>query len=841
MIFIIRSSLVCKIVGMRRSGQSAGRRKRESRSMRRSILNGRQIMNFEFRIERMEAAHFHQSIEILYVLEGNPEICIQDRICQAHPEDVIVINANKKHSYQSGDDVLIGCFEIDFWMLADMLGTNQLFFWCNSALNRNAAYDDMRRVMKQIFSLYFEKAPYGKVILEGLYYQLLRTLLENFMVQSNDRRFEGEKAQDEDRIAAIINYIHSNYKKKLRLSELSEIFYLSVPYLSKYIKNKMGMNFIDYVNSIRLFHAVDDMLYTDGSVTAIALENGFASAAAFTELFRRSYGMTPSEYRQQMKTASSEAEGAEGGGKGRKKLLEKRVSEYLDSQLVQTPPEVSCGDDYIVLNTRDRVEYVPYWKKMLNAGRMEDLLRSDMREQVLMFRNDLGFTYLRIWDIFSGNMLLNETSGTGDYHFDKIDSVFDFLTEHGIRPYLELGYKPEELHSTLGSVIYKKQREIPFRSMRSFRTFFNAFVAHLINRYGLEEVETWYFEQWSGEDFDRASYDGHFWEVFECIYDVVKKHSPEIRVGGGGIGIQYGSVNLERLVRDWGEKRCRPDFLSLYCYPYIRGDEDGTAYARQSADRDFLKNQLEMAESIIADSPLKDAEIHVTEWSSTISNRNILNDSCYKGAYILKNIIDCFGRVGVLGYWTGSDIFAEHLDTNRLLFGGCGLVSASGIKKPAFYAYRFLNYQGKYLLFRGKNSIVTTNGNNNYSVACHNYRHLNYRYYLKQENELKMETAYQLFEDSQPLQLNYQLTNVKNGKYKIKTYSISSESGSIQEELHKIGDAGSLSRAETGYLERICTPRIQIRTCQVTQNVLNFETKLQAQEIQYIHISYLYE
>lgn len=136
---------------------------------------------------------------------------------------------------------------------------------------------------------------------------------------------------------------------------------------------------------------------------------------------------------------------------------------------------------------------------------------------------------------------------------------------------------------------------------------------------------------------------------------------------------------------------------------------------------------------------------------------------------------------------------------------------------------------------------MTTNGNNNYSIVCHNYRHLNYRYFLKKENELEVEKLYQLYEDNQPLQLNYQLTHLKNGKYKIKTHSVSGESGNIQSELQKLGNVGTLSGGEIEYLERICTPQIQIRTCQVTENVLNFETKMQAQEIQYIHISYLYE
>ena len=152
-----------------------------------------------------------------------------------------------------------------------------------------------------------------------------------------------------------------------------------------------------------------------------------------------------------------------------------------------------------------------------------------------------------------------------------------------------------------------------------------------------------------------------------------------------------------------------------------------------------------------------------------------------------------------------------------------------------------MNMLGRYLLYRDSNCAVTTNGNNNYSIVCHNYRHLNYRYFLKKEDELEQEKLYQLFEDSQALHLNYQLTHVKNGKYKIKTYSVNDDHGSIQKELERAGGADQVTGREVEYLKRICTPHIAVRTCQVKKNVLNFETVMQAQEIQYIHISYLYE
>ncbi|MCF0132640.1 MAG: hypothetical protein HUJ72_02115, partial [Blautia sp.] len=97
--------------------------------------------------------------------------------------------------------------------------------------------------------------------------------------------------------------------------------------------------------------------------------------------------------------------------------------------------------------------------------------------------------------------------------------------------------------------------------------------------------------------------------------------------------------------------------------------------------------------------------------------------------------------------------------------------------------------------------------------------------------------------DSQIRKLNYQLKNIKNGKYKVKTYSVNHENGSVQEEKYRLSTASNLSltRMEIDYLKRICTPHIQIRECIVERNVLNFETVVLPQEIQYIHISYMYE
>lgn len=807
--------------------------------MRKNILKEQDFVNFEFYIAKSEPTHLHQTIELLYILEGNVEVVVEENQYSAKSEDIIVINTNKKHSYQAEGDVLLACFEIDFLRLCKSLNSNELLFWCNSVVNQNTAYQELRNIMKRIFNQYYSKNDMSMLILESDYYQLLRILAEHFQVGGGYVDFPKDKGTTEKRQEQIANYISSNYKMRISLTEMAKYLYVSVPYLSKYIKKQFGMNFSEYVNEVRLINAVDDLLYTERTIMSIALDNGFANTTTFNELFKKRYGSTPSIYRKRMLKEMHLLPVQEIEGNKREK--ERRVDEYLKRKNKEIPEEKEEKNRNQRIDTKVRKEYVKHWNYMINVGRASDLLRSDMQEHILMMKEDLGFASMRIWDFFSPELMINESDNEGRYNFEKADRILDFLVEHDIIPYIELGYKPKNIHKTLHDRLVAEERVNGFKQITGTKQFFGSFIRHLVNRYGIEEVEKWHFEQWKGEDFVNDYGNEQFFEVFESLYHVIKAVSPKTKVGGGGIGIQYGNGNLTKLVKEWSDRKYHPDFLSLYCYPYVRGDEDGVAYAKLSADREFLKNQLLMARQVIQMSELRNVEVHVSEWSSTISNRNILNDSCYKGAYIMKNILSSLGLAEVLGYWVGSDIFAEYYDNSSVLFGGCGLLSKQGIKKPAYYAYSFVNNMHKYLIKKDENYIITTDNHNNYFMACHNYQPLNYKYYLKQENEQDINQLAQLYESDQIINQYFYLDNVKDGNYKIKIYSVTDAHGSVQEEWRNMGFSGPLSKQEVNYLKRVCTPRIQIKECSAENKKLEFDIEMSPQEIQYIYISYVYK
>ncbi|MGE5627032.1 MAG: 2-isopropylmalate synthase [Solirubrobacterales bacterium] len=100
----------------------------------------------------------------------------------------------------------------------------------------------------------------------------------------------------EERMLAIINYIQKNYNT-VTLDELSEEFFLSKPYLSKYIKEQTGKTFVDIVKSIRISKAKALLKNTCMTVEAVSTAVGYENVEHFNRIFKKDYEITPVQYR----------------------------------------------------------------------------------------------------------------------------------------------------------------------------------------------------------------------------------------------------------------------------------------------------------------------------------------------------------------------------------------------------------------------------------------------------------------------------------------------------------------------------------------------------------------
>ena len=368
----------------------------------------------------------------------------------------------------------------------------------------------------------------------------------------------------------------------------------------------------------------------------------------------------------------------------------------------------------------------------------------------------------------------------------------------------------------------------------------NDLASHLINRYGLAEIETWYFELWKDERMNMQDENGWYFDCFEIGYKALKRISSKIRAGGAGFAMGYDRFQYRELISNWKKREIRPDFISVYAYSYELVQQNNLYFGKRSLDYNFVKNQVDIFKKILEEEDFVQPELHITEWNFTISNRNCINDSCAHGAYVMKSCIESIGNVDMMGYWHGSDLHTEYYDTEGVLYGDNGLLTRDGIKKPSFYAFHFMHFAQPQMLGKTENALLTTNGRGNYSIVCHNCKQFNYRYAMKEEKDIRIEEIDEFYEDLDAVHLKFEIRNVEDGNYLMRVFYVNEDHGSVQNIWKDMEYIKNLSKGEIDYLRRSAMPKVELRKLKVEGGVLRVDAKLSAHEIRALDIRYQY-
>ncbi|MDD6858503.1 MAG: 2-isopropylmalate synthase [Lachnospiraceae bacterium] len=131
----------------------------------------------------------------------------------------------------------------------------------------------------------------------GIDEDIIKSSIAALTVAANkvDAIVKSDGVKDE-RLMEFINYIQAHYKE-VTLDSMAEEFYLSKPYISKYIKQKSGENFGDILKKVRLKKAKTFLKNSAMTVEAVAEEVGYQNVEHFARLFRKEYGITPLQFR----------------------------------------------------------------------------------------------------------------------------------------------------------------------------------------------------------------------------------------------------------------------------------------------------------------------------------------------------------------------------------------------------------------------------------------------------------------------------------------------------------------------------------------------------------------
>ena len=333
----------------------------------------------------------------------------------------------------------------------------------------------------------------------------------------------------------------------------------------------------------------------------------------------------------------------------------------------------------------------------VGAGRANEGLRADWQQQLAEIRRDAGFRYIRFHGLLTDDMGVYKIDAQGkeQYNFQYIDALFDYLLSIGIKPFVELGFMPNAMASGTKTIFWWRGNVTPPRDYGQWERLIEALTRHWTERYGKEEVASWYFEVWNEPNLDGfwAGTQDEYFRLYAHAARAIKRVDSSYRVGGPATA---GAAWIPEMIAYADKNKVPLDFVSTHSYGVGEGylDEFGTKGTVLSRDEmavasDVLKNRRE-----IAASSMPKLELHYTEWSSSYTPADPTHDSYHQAAYILKKLKQSSGTVQSMSYWVFTDIFEEPGPRFEAFHGGFGLMNTQGIKKPAYFAYQFLNQLG---------------------------------------------------------------------------------------------------------------------------------------------------
>ena len=150
---------------------------------------------------------------------------------------------------------------------------------------------EAHKALEQIFSLRYRESP----LLCKAYYQVLMAYVWPLLIT--------EPSKTDNTLYRIIEYVLAHHREPLRAGEVAAELGISTSYLARIFSRHIHMNFNEYVNRLRMQEAETLLITTDHPITEVMLEVGFESQTTFNRVFRQEHGISPRQYRNQIKSA----------------------------------------------------------------------------------------------------------------------------------------------------------------------------------------------------------------------------------------------------------------------------------------------------------------------------------------------------------------------------------------------------------------------------------------------------------------------------------------------------------------------------------------------------------
>lgn len=588
-------------------------------------------------------------------------------------------------------------------------------------------------------------------------------------------------------INAIVNYLNSNYQDDLSLKSIAEHFFLSTSYLSRQFTTEIGVGFHEYLSSIRVKYASDELLTSKRSIDEIAFNSGFSSSRTFSRAFKKFTHLTPHQYRQQYLASNTTEQDQAPKPTANSNVLE-LLQPYLDETNAQDFPVnfyTEKTSTYVIdcapakqVKTR-RPFQLP--RIMITVDSFQNVLRTDIRKQLQLIQNEVGHLSVQIkLDPTTFLLQNNESFFPMSSPFEIWDQVINYLFEHQMRIMFQID-------------------EEQFKQMpQSFASFCEHY-SH--TSYGHHDyVDHWAFVLKQHTEFTEniAATFITFAKLFTLYFN-----QPQ------SIGLSLLQINnaayttniLQRIMENEGTI----GFIdySMNQNDYITDDLD---YSIDSIQDEDLKILISIQKKL----GLK-CQLYLSNWNTITGQSHFSNGYFFRGALIAQAILEHVNRVAAIGFWINTELFEQNA-AEKQTAAGISLIHYHNGRRPAFYSLSLLSRLHGDLIFLNEHVIITKQ-QDNYGILL-----LNPNLFNPQLSTNK------ILLKQQELLVNLTLKNILPGRYKIKKHTFDMNHGALYFLTQRLMTPSGIDDETMDYITDHAVPDLLVyeATVQDSLNISNY-------------------
>lgn len=437
----------------------------------------------------------------------------------------------------------------------------------------------------------------------------------------------------------------------------------------------------------------------------------------------------------------------------------------------------------------------------VGAGRANEGLRADWQRQLTCAHRECGFKYIRMHGLFDDDMGVyrEDSHGNPQYNWQYIDQLYDFLESIHMKPFVELSFMPGMLASGSKTIFWYRGNVTPPKDTKKWADFVRAFVLHERERYGDAEVRTWYFEVWNEPNLKNGFWTGtqqQYFDFYAATARAIKSVSPAYKVGGPATA---GCGWVPQFIHFCDTNHAPVDFISTHTYGVESGylDATGTSGTALSRNPDSIWGDVRRVRREITESAMPGLQLYFTEWSSSYTPADPFHDSYLSAAYILDKIKNCGDAAQAMSYWTFTDIFEESGPRWEAFHGGFGLINYEDIKKPAFYAYQFLNRLGPIELENSdRSSWICKDGAGGVQALVWDFTN-----FFPKTNMINQVFYKRDLPSKSKYEVTLDLSHVHRGKYIMQIYKIGYRLNDAYDTYLDLGSPAQLTRAQVAEIK----------------------------------------